>query len=120
MGSLILALEIAFAALISLAQGYPTTPGSQSMILNCLGRNEVFFEFDYFTIGGFDRKNWKHCDVENLFGKFGCLITLIIGVTVESNFLEIFLTGRILCTMNYQTNNSAHMLTEKDFSSRKR
>ena len=106
--------------IISLSQGLPTTQGSQSMILNCLGRNELFFDFDYFTTGGYDRQKWEYCDLENPLGRFSCLSVLIIGVAVESNLLEIYLTGKILLKMKEQTTNAASILSKKDFKSRKR
>ena len=106
--------------IISLSQGLPTTPGSQGMILNCLGRNELFFDFDYFTAGGYDRQKWEHCDLENPLGKFLCFSALIIGVAIESNLLEIYLTGKILLKLKKQTINSASLLSKKDFQSRKR
>ena len=113
-------LEVIFTMIISLSQGLPTTHGSQSMILNCLGRNELFFDFDYFATGGYDRQKWEYCDLENPLGRFSCLSVLIIGVAVESNLLEIYLTGIILLKMKEQTTNAASILSKKDFQSRKR
>ena len=106
--------------IVSLSQGLPTTEGSQGMILNCLGRNELFFDFDYFTTGGYDRQKWQYCDFENSLGKFSCFLALIIGVAVESNLSEIYLTGKILWKMKEQTINAASMLSKKDFQRRKR
>jgi hypothetical protein len=106
--------------IISLSQAFPTTPGSQGMILNCLGRNELFFEFDYFTPGGYSRQKWKFCDFEHPLAKFSCLSALIIGVVVESNLLEIYMTGKIILKMKAQTIRSAFLMTKKDFQSRKR
>ena len=106
--------------IVSLSQGLPTTEGSQGMILNCLGRNELFFDFDYFTTGGYDRQKWQYCDFENPLGKFSCFLALIIGVAVESNLSEIYLTGKILWKMKEQTINAATLLSKKDFQSRKR
>ena len=120
LGSIIIYLEVIFAMIVSLSQGLPTTEGSQGMILNCLGRNELFFDFDYFAIGGYDRQKWEHCDLENPLGRFSCLSALIIGVAVESNLLEIYLTGIILLKMKKQTTNAASLLSKKDFQSRKR
>ena len=120
LGSIILYLEMIFTMIISLSQSLPTTPGSQSMILNCLGRNELFFDYDYFTTGGYDRQKWEYCDLENPLGRFSCLSVLIIGVAVESNLLEIYLTGKILLKIKEQTTNAASILSKKDFKSRKR
>ena len=120
LGSLMLSLEAIFSMIVSLSQTFPTTPGSQAIIINCLGRNELFFEFDYFTLGGYSRQKWKFCDFENPFGKFSCLSAFIIGVVVESNLLEIYLTGKIILKMKAQTNKSAFLLSKKDFQSRKR
>ena len=115
-----LSLEVIFSLIVTTSQAFPTTPGSQAIIINCLGRNELFFEFDYFTLGGYSRQKWKFCDFENPFGKFSCLSALIIGVVVESNLLEIYMTGKIILKMKAQTNKSAFLLTKKDFQSRKR
>ena len=101
-----ISLEVIFSIILSLSQAFPTTPGSQGMILNCLGRNELFFEFDYFTPGGHKRENWKFCDFDHPLAKFSCLSALIIGVVVESNLLEIYMTGTILLKMKAQTNKS--------------
>ena len=120
LGSLMLSLEVIFSLIVTTSQAFPTTPGSQAMIINCLGRNELFFEFDYFTLGGYSRQKWKFCDFENPFGKFSCLSAFIIGVVVESNLLEIYLTGKIIVKMKAQTNKSAFLLSKKDFQSRKR
>ena len=115
-----ISLEVIFSMILSLSQAFPTTPGSQGMILNCLGRNELFFEFDYFTPGGHKRENWKFCDFDHPLAKFSCLSAIIIGVIIESNLLEIYMTGKIILKMKAQTNKSALLLTKKDFQSRKR
>ena len=117
---MILSLEVLFTICISLAQWFPTTPGSQSVIINCLGRNEIFFDFDYFAIGGNNRKNWEHCDFESPVAKLSCFTTLVIGFTVQSNLIEIFLTGRVLWEMKNSTNASASLMTRQAYQNRKR
>ena len=110
-----------FAMVFALAQWYPTSPGSQSIIIHCLGRNEVFFEFDFFVEGGYERSaKGKLCQIKNPIGKGSCYTALIIGAIVESNLLEIFLTGRVLMEMKKSTKNSASMLSRKSFKARKR
>ena len=71
-------VEVLIALVIAIAHFLPTTPGSQSMILNCLSRNEVFFEFDYFIVGGHDRSQGSFCQIENIFGKLFCYATLVL------------------------------------------
>ena len=90
------------------------------MLLNCLGRSEVFFEFDYFTVGGYDRGEGRHCQIENDFGKWFCYGTVISGIIVESNLFEIYLIGQVILAMKESTKNSSSMLTTKAFFERKR
>ena len=121
MASVCLLMEVAFALIFALAQWYPTTPGMQSISIHCLGRNELFFEFDYFIEGGYDRSakdGW--CQIGNILGKYSCFSALFLAVVVESNLLEIFLTGSILFEMKKGTKNAAFMLSKKALCARKR
>ena len=105
---------------MSIARCLSTTPGSQSMVLNCLGRNEVFFEFDYFIAEGHNRNEGRYCEIENLFGKCFCFGTLLIGFISKCNLIEIYLIGKVIKEMMESTNNSAPMLSTKAFQERKR
>ena len=113
-------LEVLVALLIAITHCLSTTPGSQSMILNCLGRNEVFFEFDYFIIGGHQRGKGAYCQIENGFGKCFCYGTIISVFILESNLFEIYLIGKVIKEMKENTNDSANMLSRKAFQERKR
>ena len=105
----------------ALAQWYPTLPGSQAVIIHCLGRNEIFFEFDYFVEGGYDRSaKGQLCQFTNPIGKWSCNTALVIGAIVESNLLEGFFTRMVLREMKKSTQNSASMLSRKSFKARKR
>ncbi len=54
-----------FYYVVATAQWIPTTPETQSLIMNCLGKNEWYFEFDYFTPGGYSRVK-KYCQFDSL------------------------------------------------------
>ena len=121
MASVCLSIEVAFALIFALVQWYPTTPGMQAISIHCLDRNEVFFEFDYFIKGGYNRSakdGW--CQIGNILEKYSCFSALFLAFVVESNLLEIFLTGRILFEMKKSTKNSASMLSKKALHARKR
>ena len=114
-------LEGLTALVIAIVHFLPTTtPGSQSILLKCLGRNKVFLKFDYFIVGGHDRSQGSFCQIENIFGKLFCYATLIAAFISESNLLEIYLIGKVIKEMKENTNNSAPMLSRKAFQERKR
>ena len=116
-------LEVLVSLVMSIARSISTTPGSQSMVLNCLGRNEVFFEFDYFITGGHDRNVGRYChqgDIENTFGKWFYFFALLTGFILKSNLFEIYLIGKVMYEMKESTINSGPMLSRKAFQERKR
>ena len=54
LASICLICEFIFAAAVSYCHMY-LGAYRQSLIYDCLGRDELFFDFDYFIIGGYNR-----------------------------------------------------------------
>ena len=112
--------EFIYAIIVTFAHWLPTTPSSQSSIINCLGRNEVFFDFDYFTKGGFDRTR-TYCDLKEYpMLQSTCKATIGFGFVVSSNILEAFLNTKVLLFMKSQTSRSASILSRAAFRRRQR
>ena len=113
-------IEVIYAAILTFAFWLPTTPSSMALIINCLDRNELFFEFDYFTPGGYDRTP-THCDFDGFpVAWYACRFTLLVGTFACSNIIEAVLTTKVLLYMKRQTSKSAYMLTRKDLRRRQR
>ena len=65
-GRVIVFLEVVYALTASFILWMPTGPENSSMILNCLGKDDViYFEYDYFIPGGYSRKQ-KFCVYDNI------------------------------------------------------
>ena len=111
--------EFLFTCLVSLAMWFPTTPETSSTLLTCLGRNEVYFDFDYFTPGGHSRAR-AYCQIENTFSQYICKGTLVIGILVASNILDLYLLFCILRVMKTQTKSVASMLSTEALTTRQR
>ena len=113
-------MEILFGFVFAFVQWYPKShPGNENITLHCLGRNEIFFKFDYFVEGGHDRSTKDTCNFDNYFAKWSCYFSLFLAASIQSNLLEIFLTGKILFEMKKKTNDISSMLTRKVFEERK-
>lgn len=111
--------EVIVTLAVALAGWLPTTPETQSVILACLDRPEVFYEFDFFTPGGHSRSK-AYCQVDDLLAKYSCLGVLFLGALIGSNMLEIGLHYKLFQEIRKQTNKSAWILSKKDFIKRKR
>ena len=105
--------------LSGLAFWYPTIPETQPTILNCLGRQELFFEFDYFTPGG-HRRSKKYCQIDNVLGKYACMGAIFVSTVLGANVMEIFFNINVLIAVKNQTRNTSSMLSRTAFESRKR
>ena len=98
----------------------PNSPENSSFVLNCLGMDDViFFEFDYFTPGGHDRKK-SYCNFDNNLIKYTCHGYLILLGLVASNILEIFLTSAVMIEMKKSTRSAGSMLSKNALAERKR
>ena len=111
--------ELLFTIFVTLAMWFPTTPETSSTLLTCLGRNEVYFEFDYFTPGGHSRTK-AYCQIENTFGQYLCYGTLVVGILIASNVLDLYLLFMILKVMKNQTQSVASMLSAESLTKRQR
>ena len=98
----------------------PRYPEGNPVANNCKGRNEVYFEFDYFIEGGISRGGGHYCMIENTVGKYACYTSIGIAIIVCSNMFEIFFLGRIVMSMKAQTESVKQYLTKTLFEERKR
>ena len=77
----------------------PNIPENTSVVLNCIGNDDViYFKYDYFTPGGYSRKN-KFCQIDNIIGKYicqGCVCSRA-GHCIE----RFLLNSGILNVLNY-------------------
>ena len=98
----------------------PTGPENSSMILNCLGKDDVtYFEFNYFIPGGYSRKQ-KFCVYDNIIGRFLCQGYLVLLALISSNIFEIFLTSAVMLEMKKSTASVTKMLSRNSIAERKR
>ena len=106
--------EIITCAIITI---FTTNPGSQ-VVGFCLGRREIYYNFDYFNIGGQSRVHVM-CNFENIYLKWACYICQVIKKPICSNLIEIFFITRILMTMKIHTNSIVNLVTPKVLEERK-
>ena len=119
-GYIILFLEVVYALTASLILWIPTGPENSSMILNCLGQDDViYFDYDYFIPGGYSRIK-KFCMYENIIGRYLCQGYLVLLALLASNIFEIFLTSAVLLEMKKSTASATQMLSRKSLAERKR
>ena len=116
---ILVAVELLFASLTTMFIWLPTSPKNSSFILNCLGNDVIYFDFDYFTPGGYTRKK-QYCLIENIFWKYICQGSLILLLLVSSNICEIFMTSAVLYKMKKNTVSVKSMLSKTTFAKRKR
>ena len=107
------------AFVITIMITIPSFPEGDSLVNNCLGRNEVYFNFDYFVKGGISRSK-KFCSIENQFGKWFCYTSIIAFIILSSNVCEIYFLRKIYSAVRDQTNFAQSLLTKRAFEARKR
>ena len=98
----------------------PRYPEGNPVANNCKGRNEVYFEFDYFVSGGISRGGGQYCMIENPLGKYACYTLIGLAIVVCSNLFEIYFLGQIVMSMKAQTESVKQYLTKSLFEERKR
>ena len=108
-----------FTTIVALAMFWPSTPETSSTLLSCLGRHEVYFEFDYFTAGGHSRQR-SYCVIENTVGRYFCKGTLTLGVLVASNFIDFYFLLKILTVMKTSTQSVSRMISPESLKVRQR
>ena len=113
-------MELIFGLIATFFLWLPTGPENSSFILNCLGKDDaIYFDFDYFTPGGYSRKK-KYCHFENVFGKYLCDGFLAVLVIITSNIFEVFFTSAVVLKMKKSTASVTEMLSSKAIAHRKR
>ena len=120
LADILLVGEVLFSIAYSVLFSLPRYPEGNSRINNCKGRNEVFFDYDYFVLGGISRGSDEYCIIENPFGKYACEAYIVIAIVICSNFCEIFFLGRIVMFMKNQTISVKEFLTKSVFEDRRR
>jgi hypothetical protein len=110
--------------ILTLIQRYPPSPHTAGghLLLTCLGRPEVFYDFDYFKEGG------EYANVRGIspcLERSGLLWLVCVGaqgvkVAISSNLTEVYFLGHILVSMKKQTNGIAPMLSPRSLESRTR
>jgi hypothetical protein len=110
--------------IMTLILKYPPSPYSAGVykLLTCLGRPEVFYDFDYFKEGG------GYANVlggSPCFDRYGlswlvCVVTKSVRVGIGSNLAEIYFLGHVLLSIKRQTKGIAHSLTRRSLEVRQR
>ena len=119
-GRIIVFMELVYALTASLILWMPTGPENSSMILNCLGQDDViYFDYDYFIPGGYSRVK-KFCMYDNIIGRSLCQGYLVLLALLTSNIFEIFLTSAVMLEMKKSTASVKEMLSRKSLAERKR
>ena len=112
--------EVLFSVMYSVLFTIPRYPEGNPIVNNCKGRNEVYFQFDYFVPGGILRGGGQYCMIDNSFGRYACQTSIGIAIIICSNFCEIFFLGRIVMRMKSQTESVKNYLTNSVYEERKR
>ena len=112
--------EVLFSLGFSTLFLIPRYPEGNPVANDCKGRNEVYFQFDYFVVGGISPGGGQYCMIENPLGKYACYSSIGIAIIVCSNLFEIFFLGRIVMSMKAQTESVKEYLTKSLFEERKR
>ena len=119
-GRIIVFLEVVYALTASFILWMPTGPENSSMLLNCLGQDDViYFDYDYFIPGGYSRVK-KFCMYDNIIGRSLCQGYLVLLALLTSNIFEIFLTSAVMLEMKKSTASVTEMLSRKSLAERKR
>ena len=112
--------ELLFGLVAAIFLWLPNIPENSSSVLNCIGNDDViYFKYDYFTPGGYSRKN-KYCQLNNIIGKYICQGFLGLLMLISSNLLEIYLTLAVMFEIKESTKNAMQLLSKKCFADRKR
>jgi hypothetical protein len=99
----------------------PPDPGNSYHIMQCLGRREVYYDFDYFRPGGYSGQ-WETCTHQdpNSLASISCKVNRVISILIRSNLLEIFLLGSVILHIKSSTFGAAGLITPKALRQRHR
>jgi hypothetical protein len=99
----------------------PPDPGTSYSLLQCLGRREVYFDFDYFRPGGYSGR-YEICTHQepNSLANICCKLNRVISILIRSNLLEIFLLGSVIFHIKSSTLGAAGLITPRALRQRHR
>jgi hypothetical protein len=91
-------------------------------LLTCLGRPELFYDFDYFKEGGgyANIHLVSPCLVRSGLSWLVCTGVHVVKFAISSNLTEVYLLVHILVDMKRQTNGIAPLLTPRSLEYRQR
>jgi hypothetical protein len=110
--------SILIPGLILLITHLQLHPSNSQVIDRCLGRNEVFFDYNYFPLND-QRFAW--CPLAN-YSMYGVLCYFSSGtfLLISSNLCEIFLLGRAMFAIKARTESVSNMLSADTITKRRR
>ena len=84
-----------------------------------MGRNEVYYSFEYFYPGGFSPRK-EFCNYDSNFVFLPCIAMQIINWLIFSNLIDVFLLTKIAFILKSQRNSAQNLLTPGALLQRKR
>jgi hypothetical protein len=110
--------------IMTIIMNYPPSPlvGRGKRLLTCLGRTELFYDFDYFKEGGgyANITGVSPCLERSGLIWFLCVVTKSLHVAISSNLAEIYFLGHLLISIKRQTNGIAPLLSRRSLECRRR
>ena len=119
LANIVIGVEILFALSSGLVLAIPSFPEGDSVVNYCLGRQEVYFDFDFFLSEGVSRQK-SYCSIDDYIGRQLCYGFVGAILLVTSNVCEIYLLIRIVFSIKQQTNNVKFLITKSAFEERTR
>jgi hypothetical protein len=94
-------------------------PSNTKLIDRCLGRYEVFYDFDYYPHNA-QRYGWcPPGPITSIYGAI-CWFGTFSFAAMTSNLCEMFLLGRAMYSIKAQTESVASMITRNALGKRRR
>jgi hypothetical protein len=112
--------SILFPGIILLITHLQLHPVNSQVIDRCLGRNEVFFDYDYFPLND---QRFGLCPlaipINSIYGVI-CYFSAGTFLLISSNLCEIFLLGRAMFAIKARTESVSDMLSADTITKRRR
>jgi hypothetical protein len=111
--------SILFPGLILFITHLQLHPSNSQVIDRCLGRNEVFFDYDYFPLND---QRFAFCPPIPNYSIYGVICYFSTGTffLISSNLCEIFLLGRAMLAIKARTESVSNMLSADTITKRRR
>jgi hypothetical protein len=95
-------------------------PSNSKFIDRCLGRYEVFYDFDYIPQDAQSRYGWcPPGPIASIYGAF-CYFSTFSFAAMSCNLCEMFFLGRAIYAIKAQTESVASMLSRNTLGRRRR